>query len=202
MRTTRLVIASLIAGLTAVSASAADPAAGKAKSATCAGCHAADGNSTNPEWPKLAGQGAGYLQKQLLDFKSGKRNNALMSAQAAPLSETDMSDLAAYFASQKTRLGVADPALVKQGEQLYRGGNAAAGVAACMSCHGPAGKGNPAARFPSLYGQHATYVVKALQDYRGRARENDPNGMMQRVAERLTDREIKAVAQYIAGLHG
>jgi cytochrome c553 len=176
--------------------------AGKAKSAACAACHGVDGNSTNGEWPKLAGQGARYLEKQLLEFKAGKRVNAIMSGQAAPLSEVDIADLAAYYASQKVRAGAADPAVVKQGERLYRGGNSGTGIAACMACHGPSGSGNPMARFPALSGQHPAYVAKALQDYRSGARDNDPNAMMRRIAERLSDREIKAVAQYIYGLHG
>ncbi len=183
-------------------ATAGDAAAGKAKSAPCAACHGADGNSTNPEWPKLAGQGERYLERQLLDFKSGKRVNPIMNGQAAPLSETDIADLAAFYASQRVRMGAADPAVVKQGERLYRGGNPGTGVAACMGCHGPSGKGNPMARFPSLSGQHPAYVAKALQDYRSGARETDPNSMMRRIAERLTDREIKAVSQYVYGLHG
>lgn len=183
-------------------ARAGDAAAGQAKAAVCAGCHGPDGNSTNPEWPKLAGQGAAYLAKQLREFKAGKRVNATMQGMAAPLSEQDIADLAAFYAGQKARLGVADPAQVPLGRRLYRGGNAEAGVAACMSCHGPAGGGNPLAKFPRLSGQHAAYVAKSLQDYRSGARDNDPNGMMRGIAERLTDREIKALSEYIAGLHG
>jgi cytochrome c553 len=201
----RFAIASLVACLAVLSSasvSAGDAAAGKAKSAACAGCHGPDGNSTNPEWPKLAGQGARYLEAQLHAFKSGKRVNPLMNGQAAPLSEADINDLAAYFASQKVRLGAADPASVKAGEKLYRGGDSASGIPACMGCHGPSGKGNPMARFPSLSGQHPAYVTKALQDYRSGARETDPNGMMRNIAERMTDREIKAVSQYVSGLHG
>jgi cytochrome c553 len=181
---------------------AGDAAAGKAKAATCAGCHGPDGNSTNPEWPKLAGQHPAYVEKQLREFKAGRRVNAVMGPMAAPLSDEDIADLAAFFGSQKLRLGVADPEQVQLGAQIYRGGNAASGVAACMACHGPSGSGNPAARFPALSGQHAAYVLKALQDYRSGARQTDPNGMMRNIAERLTDREMKAVAEYVAGLHG
>jgi cytochrome c553 len=181
---------------------AGDAAAGKAKAAACAGCHGPDGNSTNPEWPKLAGQHVAYLEKQLREFKAGKRVNATMNGMAAPLSDQDIADISAHYASQKVRLGVADPAAVELGRKLYQGGNAETGIAACMSCHGPAGSGNPLARFPSLSGQHASYVAKSLQDYRSGSRENDPNAMMRRVAERLTDREIKALAEYVAGLHG
>jgi cytochrome c553 len=183
-------------------ARAGDAAAGQAKSAACAACHGPDGNSSNPEWPKLAGQGAAYLAKQLREFKAGKRVNAVMQGMAAPLSDEDIADLAAFYAGQKARLGVADPDQVPLGKRLYRGGSTEAGVAACMSCHGPSGGGNPLARFPRLSGQHAAYVAKSLQDYRSGTRDNDPNGMMRGIAERLTDREIKALSEYVAGLHG
>jgi cytochrome c553 len=181
---------------------AGDVAAGKTKAAACAACHGPDGKSSNPEWPNLAGQGVAYLVKQLEEFKAGKRANPIMSAQAAALSEADMADVAAYFGSQKGALGVADPAQVALGERIYQGGNQGAGVAACMSCHGPAGSGNPMARYPAVSGQHAEYVAKSLREFRSGVRNNDPNAMMRRVTERMTDREIDAVAQYIAGLHG
>ena len=178
-----------------------DPNAGKEKSAACAACHGADGNSTSPEWPKLAGQHPGYTAKQLHDFKSGARVNATMNGMAAGLSDQDIADLAAYYATQEVKLGGADPELVDAGEKLYRGGNSYNGVAACMGCHGPAGTGNPAAKFPSLSGQHAQYTAKALRDFRGGERANDPNEMMRRVAKRMSDREIEAVSEYIEGLH-
>lgn len=178
-----------------------DPNAGKEKSATCAACHGADGNSTNPEWPKLAGQHPGYTTKQLHEFKSGARVNATMNGMAAGLSDQDIADLAAFYGTQQVTLEGADPDLVELGESLYRGGNSYTGVAACMGCHGPAGTGNPAARFPSLSGQHVQYTVKALQDFRGGDRANDPNEMMRRVAARMSDKEIQAVSAYISGLH-
>ena len=145
---------SLAGGLTQAQA-AGDAAAGKAKSASCAGCHGADGNSVNPEWPSLAGQGAGYIAKQLHDFKGGKRENATMAPMAAPLTDEDIQDLAAYFSSQPIKAGAADKSLVELGEKIYRGGNPSSGVAACIGCHGPTGAGNPAASFPALSGQHA-----------------------------------------------
>jgi len=189
----------------AVSASGAqaagDAGAGQTKSATCAGCHMADGNSVNPIWPKLAGQHPGYLEKQIMDFKAGARKDPTMSAMAAPLSEQDALDLAAWFASQKQAPGTADPAQVSLGQRIYRGGNADTGVAACTACHGPTGAGNPAARFPKISGQHAAYVEKALKDFRAGDRANDAGKMMQGVAARMTDKEIAAVAQFVQGLN-
>lgn len=180
---------------------AGDVAAGKAKSAVCAGCHSADGNSVNPMWPKLAGQHEKYLKKQLMDFKSAKtRNDPLMAGQVAALSETDMTNLAAYFSSQKVSIGSTDVKLAELGEKIYRGGNSASGVAACMSCHGPTGKGNPLANFPSVVGQHAAYVEKAIHDFKTSARTNDAGKMMQNIAVKMTDKEIKAVASYIQGI--
>jgi cytochrome c553 len=181
---------------------AGDPAAGKAKSATCASCHGVDGNSANPEWPKLAGQHAAYLEKQLKDFKAAEvRSNAMMAPMVAPLSEQDMADLAAYYAEQTIRIGAADEALVETGEDIYRGGNAASGVAACIGCHGPAGRGNPAANFPSLSGQHAKYVENQLHAFKNGERSNDANKMMRNTAGKMTDKEIRAVSSYVEGLH-
>ena len=201
----RFVFAALLsfsAALAAAPAGAAgDAAAGKAKAAACASCHGADGNSANPEWPKLAGQHDKYLAKQLANFKAGDRNNPMMSPMAAPLSDQDMADLAAFFAGQTASVGKADPALVDAGEKLYRGGNATTGVAACMACHGPAGMGNPQANFPRLSGQHAAYTVNQLKAFRAGDRSNDAGKMMQNIAARMSDDEMKAVASYIEGLH-
>ena len=174
--------------------------AGKTKSATCAACHGADGNSVNPEWPKLAGQHPNYIIKELNEYKNDKRANATMSPMAKPLSEQDMADLAAYFSSQAKKLGEADQTKVGLGEQVYKGGNNATGVAACAACHGPTGAGNPAANFPSLNGQHATYVKAQLLNFRSGARANDAGRMMRNVAAKMSDAEIDSVAEYIAGL--
>jgi len=182
------------------SLAAGDAVAGKAKAASCAACHGADGNSANPEWPKLAGQHAPYLVKQLANFKAGGRNNAMMAPMAAPLSEQDMADIAAFFTSQTLAEGKADPALVAAGEKLFRGGNATTGVAACMGCHGPNGMGNPLANFPRLSGQHAAYTVNQLKTFRSGERANDAGKMMQNIAARMTDAEMQAVASYIEGL--
>jgi len=197
-----LLIASLGALAVAGNAYAAgDAAAGQAKSATCAGCHGADGNSMNPVWPKLAGQHANYIAKQLRDFKGGARKNATMTAMAAPLSEQDMADLAAFFETKKTKLGTAAADMVDAGQALYRAGNAASGVPACAACHGPTGAGNAQAKFPKLSGQHADYVMKTLKDFRSGARANDAGKMMRSIAGKMTDAEIAAVAQYVQGLH-
>lgn len=186
---------------TGVSA-AGNAEAGKAKATNCAGCHGVNGNSTNPAWPKLAGQHADYIAKQLADFKAGKnRSDALMVAQVSALSKQDMDDLGAYFAKQTVSQGGADMKLAAAGAKLYRGGNKKKGVAACIACHGPTGSGNPAAKFPMLNGQHATYVEKAMKDFRSGKRTNDANKMMQNIAEKMSDKEIKAVASYISGLH-
>lgn len=187
-------------GSTAATWAAGDPAAGKAKSAVCAACHNADGNSTIAQNPNLAGQGADYMLKQLHDFKSGARVNAIMVGMVAPLSDQDMADLSAYFASQKAAHGATDPALKPVGEALFRGGNLSSGVAACAACHGAVGTGNPAARFPALAGQHAEYIELQLKAFRTMERANDAGQMMRGVAAHMTDAEIKAVASYVQGL--
>jgi cytochrome c553 len=176
--------------------------AGKEKSAVCAACHGADGNSVNPEWPKLAGQNAGYIVKQLTYFKDGERVNETMKGIASNLTEQDREDLAAYFSSLKVKTGVADPALVELGQKLYRSGNASSGVAPCMGCHGPDGAGNPAANYPALRGQNAKYVENQLRGFASGQRQNEnAKKMMQILASRMTDHEIRAVASYIQGLH-
>jgi len=179
---------------------AGDAAAGKAKSATCLACHGADGNSPNPVWPKLAGQHPSYILTQLKHFKAGTRKNDLMSPMAAPLSDQDMADLAAYFSSQKQSEGTAAADMVETGEKIFRAGNSSSKVAACMACHGPTGIGNAPANFPRISGQHAAYVEKALKDFRAGTRDNDPNKMMRDVAANMTDAEIMAVSQYVQGL--
>lgn len=180
---------------------AGDPQAGKTKSATCVACHGPDGNSPNPIWPSIAGQHPSYIKKQLHDFKSGARSNELMTPMSMPLSDQDIEDLAAYFAEQEQKPGKADPALVEAGQKMFRAGNANTQVAACMACHGPSGLGNPAAKYPRISGQHASYLAKALTDYRDGNRTNDENKMMRSVTARMTDQEIEAVASYMQGLH-
>jgi cytochrome c553 len=171
----------------------------------CAACHAADGNSPAPANPKIAGQIAEYLHKQLQDFKpqAGKkpaRESPVMMGMVANLSEADMKGLAAYYAGQRLRpAAAADKDLVQAGQKLWRGGNLATGVPACAGCHGPTGAGMPA-QYPRLGGQFAEYVVAQLKAFQEGRRANDTNAVMRGVAAHLTEREIRAVAEYAAGL--
>ena len=190
-----------LVGMTGNVAAAGNAAAGKNKSAPCAACHGADGNSAAPNFPKLAGQDAQYLSKQLADFKAGARKDPLMMGMVAGLSKKDMDDLGAYYANQKAKPGVAsgDATSLKKAERLYRGGDAKSGISACMSCHGPSGHGIPP-RFPAVSGQHATYTQKQLMDFKTGARSNDSE-IMTRIAFRMSEAEIKTVSEYMAGLH-
>ena len=189
-------------GITGLAQAAGDAKAGQAKAAMCGACHGADGNSAAPNFPKLAGQGERYLLKQMNDIKSGNRNILEMTGLLTNMSEQDMADIAAYFASQNMSVGAADPALVKAGEALFRGGKLAEGMPACTGCHSPNGAGNDAAGFPQLGGQHAQYVAKQLTDFREGNRTNDGDSMMMRsVAAKLSNKDIQAISSYIQGLH-
>ena len=198
-----LAIAALVVlGAFGTAQAAGDATAGKTKSATCAGCHGVDGNSMVPTFPKLAGQHESYIVKQLTDFKKGDRKDPTMTGMAAPLNDQDVADLAAYFSSQKVAIGsAADAEKAALGKKVYTGGNAAKGISACMACHGPSGAGNPGAKYPALHGQQSMYVIKQLQDFRSGTRSNDPAKMMSSIAAKMSDKEIEAVAEYIAGLH-
>ena len=166
----------------------------------CGACHTTDGNSTTPTYPVLAGQHPEYITKQLTEFKSGARKDAIMAPNVTALSNDDMLNLGAYFSAQQTKPRLAkDAALVAEGQKIYKGGNAGSGVPACASCHGPAGSGIPV-QFPRLAGQHAKYVQKQLMNFRSGDRSNDGGKMMQVIARKLTDHEMKAVAEYINGL--
>ncbi|SIP87797.1 cytochrome c [Aquipseudomonas alcaligenes] len=179
-----------------------DAEAGKAKVAVCGACHGADGNSAAPNFPKLAGQGEKYLLKQLHDVKSGKRQIVEMTGMLTNLSDQDLADIAAYFASQKMSVGAADPALVERGEALFRGGKLAEGMPACTGCHSPNGAGLAAAGYPKLGGQHGQYVAKQLTDFREGNRTNDGDAMtMRAIAAKLSNKDIQAVSSYIQGLH-
>jgi cytochrome c553 len=189
------------AGFTTAALADGSAEAGQAKSTPCIACHGADGNSSNPQWPNLAGQHAQYITKQLQSFKNGARKDPLMSPMAAGLSDADIADLAAYFSSQKLTGNLeADAARVPLGQRLYRGGDAKIGVAACAACHGPSGDGNPAALYPSIHGQHSTYVEKQLKDYRAGSRQTDANQTMRNIAGSMSDEQIAAVAAYVQGL--
>jgi cytochrome c553 len=174
--------------------------AGQAKSATCMACHGMDGNSPSPEWPSLAGQHASYIQSQIEAFKAGNRKNDLMSPMAMTVTDEDVADLAAYYSSQKARGGETEPSKLATGQRVYRAGNAEGKVVPCSGCHGPAGRGNPLAGYPSIQGQHATYVAAQLRAFKSGARTSDPNLMMRNIAAQLSDEEIDAVASYVQGL--
>ena len=205
--------AALVAGALATSPvlaqtapQAGDPAKAQALvTQVCSGCHGPDGNSTQAANPSLAGQHAAYTLKQLMNFrprdgKAPERPSPVMGAIVAQVPADQLRGLAAYFEGQTPRSRAArDPQLVKLGQALYRGGNAARGIAACTACHGPSGAGVPA-QFPRLAGQQPEYTVAQLKAFRVGERSNDPNRAMRSLAERLTDREIAAVAEYIAGL--
>lgn len=176
-------------------------AAGKTKSVMCAACHGADGNSPADMFPKLAGQGEAYLVKQLVEFKSGVRSNAVMAPMVASLTEQDMADLAAFYASKTVTPGAVSEELLVAGQKIFRAGNKESGLPACMACHGPTGAGIPAAKWPALSGQHAAYVEAQLKMFADGTRSNDPNSMMRDIASKMKIDEMKAVSAYIAGLH-
>ena len=188
------------AGLMSV-AHAGDAEAGKAKSATCAACHGADGNSLAPTFPKIAGQGERYLIKQIKDIRDGNRQVPAMAPFVAGLSDTDVADLAAYFSAQVPTTGGAKEELVELGQRIYRGGIESKGVPACLACHGPDGKGIEAAGFPRLAGQHDAYTQAQLTAFSMNQRTNDGDTRMMRdIAYRLHTTEIEAVSSHIQGL--
>jgi cytochrome c553 len=159
-------------------------------------------------YPKIAGQHESYLLKQLLDYKRASetggaegRNNAIMSAQVMFLSEQDMADLAAYFAAQTAEGGEAPEDIIAAAEKLYRGGDVERKIPSCAACHGPRGDGMGLANFPDISGQHATYTIDQLKQFRSGQRANDPNGMMRDVAAKLTDADMDVLAKYLQGLY-
>ena len=188
-------------GAAAISAQAADIAAGKAlvEKGGCVACHGKDLNAPiSPDYPKLAGQHAAYIAKQLADFKTPARNNAVMTAMAKPLSDEDMNNIAAYLAKQQPKPGAAkNKDTIELGKKIYRAGIAEKNVPACAGCHSPDGAGIPA-QFARLGGQHQEYTAAQLTAFRSGARKNSPQ--MLTIAKRLSDDEIQAVADYIAGL--
>lgn len=182
------------------SASAGDAALGAQKAAVCSACHGMTGSSVNPEWPNLAGQGEAYIVAQLQGFQRNLRSNPLMTPMAVPLKEEDMEDLGAHF-SQQTPSGLeADPSNWKAGEKMYRGGDAARGIPACIACHGPQGRGNGPARYPALRAQHAVYTFNQLKAFKDGTRKSASSDIMQVVTERMTDEEMRALASYVQGL--
>ena len=199
-------MAGLALGLLATGAFASgDAVAGKLKAAVCSACHGADGNSVNAIWPKLAGQGAPYQMRQIMAIRSqhGRANPeaATMVPMIANLSEADLTDISAFFATQVSTVEAADPDLAVAGRRLYQAGDVSRNIPSCMSCHGPGGRGNLLAAFPQLGGQYAAYSAKQLRAYRDESRTTDPAGMMREIAGRLTDADIEAVSEYLSGLY-
>ena len=179
-----------------------DAEAGKAKAITCGACHGQDGNSVNPVWPSIAEQHPTYILKQLQAFKSGARTEPLMLGQAMMLSDEDMRNLAVYYSELPAATKVvADPATLDHGERLYRGGSRDNNTPACIACHGPNGRGNPAASYPSLKGQYAVYAAAQLRAYASGARTSDgPTRIMRDIAAKLSEEDIVAVSSYVQGL--
>ncbi len=175
--------------------------AGKAKAATCAACHGADGNAPVAMYPKLAGQHADYLVKQLKDFKSGARKDPIMMGMVMGLSDEDMADIAAHYQSLPVTEGSTPEDAVAIAKPLYQGGDSKRNMASCMSCHGPRGNGAGLAKFPKISSQNEAYVVAQLKKFRSGERANDPQKMMVDTAKSLTDAEIDALAKYLVGLH-
>ena len=195
-----------------------DAKAGATKAGACAACHGLDGNPTDPQYPRIAGQPERYVAHQLALFKSGERNTgmaAVMQPFAVALSAQDMRDIGAYFATQKAGAGVADDSVIttgankdmkfyEVGQRLFRSGDIARGIPACLACHGPAGAGNPGPAYPRIGGQQAAYVARRLQEYRaGTTSQRDPRlfSIMAAVTRPLSDEEIQSLASYVQGLH-
>jgi len=199
----KLLISLLISvGITGVAhAAGGNATAGASKVAVCAACHGADGNSPMGAFPSLAGQNSRYLLKQMQDQLSGARVIPEMTGLLNNLSDQDLRDIAAFYANQRTTIGQADAELVEEGRRIYEGGIADKGVSACIACHMPNGQGNNPARFPALSGQHPEYTLLQLQKFASEDRANDPNRMMRDIAVKMTESEMRAVSQYIRGLH-
>ena len=200
------IAAGLALGLLATGAFASgDAAAGKLKAAVCSACHGADGNSVDAAWPKLAGQGVPYQMRQIMAIRSqhGRANPeaATMVPMIANLSDEDLADISAFFATRAPTVEAADPDLAEAGRRLYQAGDASRNIPSCMACHGPGGRGNRLAGFPQLGGQHAAYSAKQLRAYRDGSRTTDPAGMMREIASRLADADIEAVSEYLSGLY-
>ncbi|MCO7190766.1 MULTISPECIES: c-type cytochrome [unclassified Pseudoalteromonas] len=210
MKKIALTLTMLLGSLSAsnVAAFDGDAQAGKAKAATCAACHGPDGNAPVTMYPKIAGQHADYIYKQLQEFKLGMtsggkegRMDPVMSGMAMPLSDQDMKDLSAYFASLPMSSGTTPEDVVEVGQKLYKAGDAERGIPSCAACHGPRGNGTSLSKFPKISFQHPEYIKAQLEKFRSGDRNNDPNGMMSDIAKKLTDKDIEVLSKYLGGLH-
>lgn len=193
-------VALLVLGVSAT-AQAGDIAKGAELANQCSACHGKDGNSTQAMWPKLAGQSAEYLKKQIKDFKSGERVDASMAPMVANLTDENIDDLAAYFASQSIQYGAVKEDFVEMGKNLYFNGDAERGIAACAACHGAKGNGLDLAKYPALGGQHPTYTKAQLKKFAAADRSNDANSVMRDIAIRMSQQQIEAISEFLLGLH-
>ncbi len=187
-----------------VAAENGNPIDGKTKSEACIACHGVDGNAITPIWPKIAGLSQAYALQQLMDFQKGEtgpRYDPTMYGIVQNLTAQDFADLAAYYATQTMSMGAAQADKVELGQEIFRGGNSVSGVPACAACHSPTGAGNALALFPRLGGQNSDYIIAQMNKFRNNQRSNDANSIMRNIASRMTDKEIEAVASYVAGLH-
>ena len=212
LKITRLFLGTLTVLFATSASSAGDINSGEAKVAVCAACHGADGNSAAGIYPNLAGQGAKYLLKQMQDVQSGARPILEMTGMLDAFNDQDLADIAAYYASldavvmgsqeiEDQAYGLNAEEFLALGENVFRGGNLKTGVAACTGCHSPSGSGNAPAAYPAIAGQHADYIVKQLKGFQNNLRKNDGEGQIMRaVAAPMSDLEIRAVANYLAGL--
>lgn len=206
MKKLALALSVVIAAISSPAIAEGNAEAGKTKIIVCSACHGMDGNSMIDMYPKIAGQHATYLQKQLHDFRSaaqtgGKdgRMDPIMAGMSIALSDQDILDISAYFSSQAVQVAEVKD-IPELGEKLYKGGDVSRGITSCMACHGPDGKGAELAGFPTLAGQHANYIKIQLTKFREASRHNDLNGMMQDVAKKLNDSDIEALSKYLSSL--
>ncbi|MFT5806570.1 MAG: cytochrome c553 [Moritella dasanensis] len=198
----------MLIGLMGSAQAAGDAATGEAISGTCTACHGADGNSPASIYPKLAGQNASYIVKQLKDFQLAMqtggekgRNNPVMMGMAAMLTEENMQDLAAFYSAQTMKPEETPEEVVAAGELLYRGGDIERGIPGCAACHGPRGNGSETAKFPKISGQHADYIKAQLEKFSSKERANDHNGMMQDIAYKMKPADMEMISKYLGGLH-
>ncbi|WP_028303614.1 c-type cytochrome [Oceanospirillum maris] len=180
---------------------AGDAKAGEAKAAICAACHSGNGIAMIPNYPSLAGQHESYLAKQIMNIRDGARKVPEMTGMVTAFTDQDAQDVAAYFAAKPKNLGQVDPAMLERGQELYRAGDMAKGIPACTACHSPTGMGNAQAKYPVLSGQNPAYTESALKKFRDAERANDPNNMMRAIAAKMSDKDMKAVSNYVFGLN-